>query len=394
MHIANRLLTLQPSLIINLNARAQELKAQGIDVISLAIGEPDFPTPAHIREAAKAAIDANFTRYTAVPGILDLRRAVGGYFERCYDVPVAPESIIVSAGGKHAIYNFMQGIINPGDEVIIPAPHWPSYPPIVELASGKPVIVSAGVGQGFKVNPTMLEPHCSMKTRLLILNSPGNPTGAVYSQEELDSLVEWALSHNIIVLSDEIYDQIVFPPARAASAIGWFAKHPDMVAVLNGVSKTFAMTGWRVGWLVGHPDLVTKLSAMQGQSTSGICSISQKAALAALTGSMDDVADMLAAFQRRRDRAMDIIREWPLAICPQPDGAFYLFVDIHRYYGKAIRNSTEICAHLLDRAFTAIVPGAAFGNDDCIRISYAVADEVLETALARVGRELQGLFHV
>ncbi|MDR2054295.1 MAG: pyridoxal phosphate-dependent aminotransferase [Desulfovibrio sp.] len=391
MLVADRLQSLQPSLTISLNARAQELRAQGIDVTSLAIGEPDFPTPAHIREAAKNAIDANFTRYTAAPGIPELRKAVGGYFERQYGVPVPPESVIVSAGAKHAVFNLAQGLLNPGDEAIIPAPYWLSYPPIVELAGGRAVTILAGADRGFKITPDMLEARRSSKTRLLVLNSPSNPTGVVYTQTELDALVNWAISHKIFVLSDEIYDQLVFDPAKAASAIGWFARYPDLVAVLNGVSKTFAMTGWRVGWLVGHPDLIKKLSALQGQSTSGICSIAQKAALAALTGPMDCVADMRGAFQRRRDAAMKIINSWPLAVCPQPDGAFYLFVDVRRSYAGSIKNSTDMCAHLLDKALVSVVPGAAFGDDNCFRLSYAVADDALKAALQRVGEELAKL---
>ncbi|MDR1659974.1 MAG: pyridoxal phosphate-dependent aminotransferase [Desulfovibrio sp.] len=391
MFIANRLQSLQPSLTISLNARAQELRGQGIDVTSLAIGEPDFPTPAHIREAAKNAVDANFTRYTAAPGIPELRKAVGEYFERQYGVPVPPEAVIVSAGGKHAAFNLAQGLLNPGDEAIIPAPYWLSYPPIVELAGGRPVTVLAGADKGFKITPDMLEALRGPKTRLLVLNSPSNPTGVVYSQAELDALVNWAVSHKIFVLSDEIYDQLVFEPAKAASAIGWFAKYPDLVAVLNGASKTFAMTGWRVGWLAGHPDLIRKLSALQGQSTSGVCSIAQKAALAALTGPMDCVADMRGAFQRRRDAAMKIINTWPQAVCPRPDGAFYLFVDVHRSYTGAVQSSTDICSHLLDRALVSMVPGAAFGDDNCIRLSYAVADDVLRAALRRVGEELEKL---
>ncbi|MDR1776752.1 MAG: pyridoxal phosphate-dependent aminotransferase [Desulfovibrio sp.] len=391
MRIADRLNSLQPSLTITLNARAHELKSQGVAVTSLAIGEPDFPTPPHIREAAKKAVDANFTRYTAAPGIPELRTAAGQYFERQYGVPVAQESVIVSCGGKHALYNFMQGFLNPGDEVLLPAPYWLTYPPVIELAGAKAVIVPAGAEHAFKVTPSILESYCTARTKLLILNSPSNPTGAVYTQAELDALVDWALSHNIFTLSDEIYDQLVYAPAKAATAIGWFVKNPEMVAVVNGVSKTFAMTGWRVGWLAGHPDLIKKLSALQGQSTSGICSIAQKAALAALTGPTDCVENMRDAFQRRRDAAMKIIRNWSLAVCPQPDGAFYLFVDVSRYYNATVKNSTDICAHLLDKALVSMVPGAAFGDDGCIRLSYAVADDVLVEALQRVGAELAKL---
>ncbi|MDR2820849.1 MAG: pyridoxal phosphate-dependent aminotransferase [Desulfovibrio sp.] len=391
MRIAERLSAVKPSQSLAVNSRALELKAQGVNVTSLAIGEPDFPTPDHIREAAKAAIDAGFTHYTAVPGIPELRKAAGEYFGRHYSVTVPAESIIIAAGGKHAIYNFAQAFINPGDEVLIPSPYWLSYPDIMALAGGRPVAVHAGAECGFKVTTAMLDEHAGPKTRLLILNSPGNPTGVVYTQEETDALVQWALDRGIFVLSDEMYDQLVFSPAKPASVVSWFEKYPEQVAIVNGVSKTFAMTGWRVGYMAAHPELVKKMSTIQGQSTSNICSIAQKAALAALTGPMNCVEQMRAAFQRRRDAAMRVIESWPWAVCPKPDGAFYLFVDVSRCYGTTARNSTEICTLLLDKAQVALVPGVAFGDDNCLRISYAVADEALSEALARVGGTLSEL---
>lgn len=391
MRIAERLSAVKPSQSLAVNSRALELKAQGVNVTSLAIGEPDFPTPDHIREAAKAAIDAGFTHYTAVPGIPELRKAAGEYFGRHYSVTVPAESIIIAAGGKHAIYNFAQAFINPGDEVLIPSPYWLSYPDIMALAGGRPVAVHAGAECGFKVTTAMLDEHAGPKTRLLILNSPGNPTGVVYTQEETDALVQWALDRGIFVLSDEMYDQLVFSPAKPASVVSWFEKYPEQVAIVNGVSKTFAMTGWRVGYMAAHPELVKKMSTIQGQSTSNICSIAQKAALAALTGPMNCVEQMRAAFQRRRDAAMRVIESWPWAVCPKPDGAFYLFVDVSRCYGTTARNSTEICTLLLDKAQVALVPGVAFGDDNCLRISYAVADKVLSEALARVGGTLSEL---
>ncbi|MDR3363205.1 MAG: pyridoxal phosphate-dependent aminotransferase [Desulfovibrio sp.] len=391
MRIAERLSAVKPSQSLAVNSRALELKAQGVNVTSLAIGEPDFPTPDHIREAAKAAIDAGFTHYTAVPGIPELRKAAGEYFGRHYGVTVPAESIIIAAGGKHAIYNFAQAFINPGDEVLIPSPYWLSYPDIMALAGGRPVAVHAGAECGFKVTTAMLAERAGPKTRLLILNSPGNPTGVVYTQEETDALVQWALDRGIFVLSDEMYDQLVFSPAKPASVAGWFEKYPEQVAIVNGVSKTFAMTGWRVGYMAAHPELVKKMSTIQGQSTSNICSIAQKAALAALTGPLDCVEQMRAAFQRRRDAAMRVIESWPWAVCPKPDGAFYLFVDVSRCYGPTARNSAEICTLLLDKAQVALVPGVAFGDDNCLRISYAVADEVLSEALARMGGTLSEL---
>lgn len=391
MQISDRLSNIKPSLTLSVNSRALELKAQGISVISLAVGEPDFPTPKHVCEAAKAAIDDNFCRYTAVPGIPELRKAAGAYFERNYGVPVPMESIVVGAGGKHCLYNFMQAMLNPGDEVLVPAPYWLSYPDMVMLTGATPVSVLAGPEQGFKVTPAMLEAHTTDKTKLLILNSPSNPTGAVYTEAEFTAIMDWAIARGLFVLSDEIYDQLVFAPAKMTSAIGWFAKYPEQVAVLNGLSKSYAMTGWRVGFLAAHPTLIKKISAMQGHSTSNICSIAQKAGLAALTGSMECVDKMREAFVRRRDLAMKIIEGWPFAICPKPDGAFYLFLDVSKCYGGSVSNSTELCTLLLDKAHVAVVPGAAFGDDKCIRFSYAVGDDVLKGALENIGAVLAKL---
>ncbi|MBO4300057.1 MAG: pyridoxal phosphate-dependent aminotransferase [Desulfovibrio sp.] len=391
MQISQRLSSIKPSLTLSVNSRALELKAQGVAVTSLAVGEPDFPTPRHVCEAAKAAIDQNFCRYTAVPGIPELRKAAGAYFERQYRVPVPAECIIIGAGGKHCLYNFMQATLNPGDEVLVPAPYWLSYPDMVRLAGAVPVSVPAGPERAFKVTPDMLEAHVTEKTKLLILNSPSNPTGAVYTEAEFSAIMEWALARGLFVLSDEIYDQLVFAPARMTSAIAWFAKYPEQVAVLNGLSKSFAMTGWRLGFLAAHPDLIKKISALQGHSTSSICSITQKAALAALTGPMDCVHEMRKAFVRRRDLAMEIIAGWPGVVCPKPDGAFYLFLDVSACYGGDVRDSATLCTRLLDRAHVAVVPGAAFGDDRCIRFSYAVGDDVLRDALTRVGTELAAL---
>ena len=391
MQISDRLSSIKPSLTLSVNSRALELKAQGISVISLAVGEPDFPTPKHVCEAAKAAIDDNFCRYTAVPGIPELRKAAGAYFERNYGVPVAMESIVIGAGGKHCLYNFMQATLNPGDEVLVPAPYWLSYPDMVMLTGATPVPVLAGPEQGFKVTPAMLEAHTTDKTRLLILNSPSNPTGAVYTEAEFTAIMDWAIARGLFVLSDEIYDQLVFAPAKMTSAISWFVKYPEQVAVLNGLSKSYAMTGWRVGFLAAHPALIKKISAMQGHSTSNICSIAQKAGLAALTGSMECVDKMREAFVRRRDFAMKIIEGWPFAICPKPDGAFYLFLDVSRCYGGSVNNSTDLCTLLLDKAHVAVVPGAAFGDDKCIRFSYAVGDDVLKGALESIGAVLADL---
>lgn len=391
MEFSERLSQIQPSMTLAINARAQQMRAEGKDVISLAVGEPDFPTPEFIREAAKKAIDDNFTRYTPVAGMPALREAAGRYFEKYYQTPVAPESIIMGAGGKSCLYTLMQTMLNPGDEVLIPSPYWVSYPAMALLAGAKPVYAQAGAAEGFKVSPLRLEELTTEKTRLLILNSPCNPTGAVYSDREFMNIMRWALGRNIYVLSDEIYDQLIYPPSRMTSAITWFANCPELVGVVNGLSKSFAMTGWRVGFMAAHPEIIKKMAMLQGHSMSNICSIAQKAALAALTGPDECVAEMRQVFERRRDKAMRIVGQWEKVVCPRPDGAFYLFMDVSAYYTARIADSVSLCEYLLEQARVAVTPGAAFGDDRCVRLSYAVADEALELALARIGAALMSL---
>lgn len=389
MRIADRLQCIKPSATLAVNAKALELKSKGIKVASLAIGEPDFNTPAHICAAAKQAMDAGHTRYTAVAGIPELRKAVGGYFSRTYGVSVPNESVVISNGGKHSLFNIFQALLNPGDEVLIPAPYWISYPDMVLLASGLPVSVPAGSAEGFKITPAGLEKYRSPQTRMLIVNSPSNPTGAVYSREELDAIMQWAMDHDIFVISDEIYDQLVYAPAQAASVIKWWERFPEKVAVVNGVAKTFAMTGWRVGYAVVHPALAKAMTTLQGQSTSNVCSVAQWAAVAALDGPMDCVRVMQESFLRRRNHALSKINTWGNVVCPQPEGAFYLFADVSALYRPGMSNSAELCTRLLEEVHVALVPGVAFGDDACVRLSYAVADSVLDEALDRVGAFLQ-----
>ncbi len=391
MQISDRLLRLKPSQTLVMNAKAIELKAKGVKVVSLAVGEPDFPTPGHICEAAKKAIDEGFTRYTVAAGIVELRRAVGGYLKSQYGLEIGPENVLCSAGGKHALFNYMLTVLNPGDEAIVPAPYWVSYPDMLGLAGAKTIVVSAGVEDGFKLDPKKLERAITPRTRLLVLNSPCNPTGAVYSESELAAIMDVALGAGLMVIADELDDLLVFPPARMASGCPWMAKYPEQVSILGGVSKSFAMTGWRMGYLVSHPDIVKKATTLQGQSTSNISSITQKAALAALTGGLDCVEGMRAAFRRRRDLALDIIGGWPFARCPRPDGAFYLFVDVHKCYGSEVRNSGELCQLLLEEGHVATTPGVAFGDDRCVRLSYAVSDETLREGLEVMGRILSRL---
>lgn len=391
MEFAHRLDNLAPSMTLAINATAQKMRSQGIDVISLAVGEPDFHTPDFIKAAAIKAIEDNFSRYTPVAGIPELRKAAGNFFERYYQTPVAPENIIMGAGGKQCLYTFIQAWINPGDEVLIPSPCWVSYPDMVKLAGGIPVLVDTSLENGYKATPMQLENKTGEKTRLLILNSPCNPTGAVYSDREFMNIMRWALARNIYVLSDEIYDQLIYPPAKMTSAITWFANCPELVGVVNGLSKSCAMTGWRVGFMAAHAEIIKKMCLIQGHSLSNITSIAQKAALAALTGPDDFIRQMRSAFERRRSLAMNILKNWKNANAPKPDGAFYLFVDMHKYYNGTIKSSVDLCAFILEKAHVATVPGSAFGNDNCIRLSFAVSDDVLEKAMTKIGDVLTGL---
>jgi len=337
MRISDRLTRIKPSATLAVNAKALELKAKGVQVVSLAVGEPDFPTPKHVREAAKTAIDESFTRYTQVPGIPELRQAVCGYFARFYGVDAPMEATVVTNGGKQALYNLFQCLLNPGDEVLVPAPYWVSYP-----------------------------------------------------AAETDAIMEWAIARDLFVISDEIYDRLVYEPAEAVSVCDWWARHPENVAVVNGLAKTFAMTGWRVGYTLAHPDLIKAMTKIQGQSTSNICSVAQKAALAALTGPYDAVEDMKKAFRRRRDLAHAIVSAWPGVVCPKPDGAFYLFADMRALFTPALPDSASLCTHIMEQANVALVPGAAFGDDACLRFSYAVSDDTLMIALDKVAKVLFG----
>jgi len=391
MRLSNRIQQVKPSATLTINAKANQLKAQGRDVLSLAAGEPDFPPPEHVLQTAKEAIDSGFSRYTPVPGIPELRQAVADYFQRQFSFAATPDMTIVTNGGKQGLYNLCQVLLDPGDEVLIPAPYWVSYPDMVSLAGGSPVIVPTQPEKSFLLNLEDLETALTSRTRALILNTPSNPTGCHYPQEELDQVVEWAISRGLVVISDEIYDQFVYSPAQPATAVHWLGKAPEQVAVVNGLSKCFALTGWRIGYVLAAQELVSSLSKIQGQSTSNICSIAQKAALAALSGPWDFLEEQRRIFAARRDKALDTISSWPNVHCPKPEGAFYLFPRVDGYFTPEIPDSTGLCAHLLDQAEVAMVPGKAFGDDRCIRLSYATDEATLMAALERIGRSLQAM---
>ncbi|MFH1915384.1 MAG: pyridoxal phosphate-dependent aminotransferase [Pseudomonadota bacterium] len=389
MRISDRLERIKPSATLAVNAKAQELKAQGREIISLAVGQPDFGTPAHVCESAKAALDEGFTRYTPVPGIPELREAVAGYYGRFYGAKASADNTIVSNGGKQVLYNLLMALLNPGDEVLVPAPYWVSYPAMIQLADGVSVFVPTTADQDYLVTPDALEAARTERTRVLILNSPSNPTGCCYTQAQLDAIAAWARAKGVFVISDEVYDRLVYAPAEPASLAKTWEAHPEAIAIVGALSKSFCMTGWRVGYALAHEALVKAMSKIQGQSTSNVNSIAQKAALTALSGSWDIVDEMKRAFVRRRDIAYEIITGWG-AQCPKPDGAFYLFPVLDRFYTPDAPDSAAMCTKLLDEAGVALVPGSAFGDDKCIRFSYAVDDDTLRTALDKVGRVLIG----
>lgn len=391
MELSHRVQRIQPSATLTINAKAAEMKSRGLDVISLAAGEPDFCPPDHVTTRAIQAVKNGHTRYTPVPGTMQLRRAVADYFAHFYGVQPDPETVLVGNGGKQCLYNLCQALIDPGDEVLIPAPYWVSYPEMVRLAGGEPVVLTTDPAQDFLLEPDQVVTAVGPRTKALVLNTPSNPTGCHYSQQRLDRIVELALEHDLYVISDEIYDQLVFPPAEPASAAHWLDSGPRNVAVVNGLSKSFALTGWRIGFLLAQKEVVQAVSKIQGQSTSNVCAIAQEAAVAALEGSFDFLAEKREILAGRRDKALERIGSWSRAQCPRPDGAFYLFPRLDGYYGGSITDSTSMCTYFLDQAEVALVPGAAFGDDRCVRLSYALNEKDLDRALDRMGEALAKL---
>jgi aspartate aminotransferase len=387
MRISDRLARIKPSATLAVNTKAQELQAQGRQIISLAVGQPDFGTPEHVCKAAKAALDEGFTRYTPVPGIPELRDAVAAYYERFYGAKASGVNAIVSNGGKQVLYNLLMALVNSGDEVLIPSPYWVSYPAMVQLAEGVSVFVPTTAEEGYLVTLEGLEAARTDKTKVLILNSPSNPTGCCYTQAQLEAIAAWARANDIFIISDEVYDRLVYAPFTPASLAKTWEMYPETIAIVGALSKSFCMTGWRVGYALAHEDLVKAMTKIQGQSTSNINSVTQRAAVAALTGPWEVVEEMKVAFARRRDLAYEIITGWG-AECPKPDGAFYLFPVLDKFYTEDAPDSAAMCTKILEEVGVALVPGSAFGDDKCIRFSYALDDEILKEALAKVGSVL------
>ena len=393
--LSDRLSRLSPSATLAMSQKSSELQAQGIDVVNMSVGEPDFPTPAHIKAAAVKAIDENWTRYSPVPGYPDLKQAISKKLKTENGLDYTPSQILVSNGAKQSVCNTIMAIVNAGDEVIIPAPYWVSYPQMVLLAEGTPVFVEAKIEQDFKITPEQLEAAITPKTRAIILCSPCNPTGSVYSKKELEGLKDVLLKHErVIVIADEIYEHINYVGRHAS--IGEFQELKDRVVIINGVSKAYAMTGWRIGFIAAPEWIVKGCNKLQGQYTSGPCSISQKAAVAAYNGDQQCVEDMRQAFERRKNLIVKLTKEVPGLEVNNPEGAFYLFPKCSSFFGKTdgervIKNSTDFAMYLLEVGHVATVGGDAFGAPECFRMSYATSDENICEALRRIKEALAKL---
>lgn len=388
LSVSERLAALSPSETLAMSQKSNELKAQGIDVINLSVGEPDFNTPDHVKEAAKQAVDNNFSFYSPVPGYPALRNAICAKLKKENNLEYKPEQIICSNGAKQSVCNVLLSVIGKGDEVIIPAPYWVSYPEMVKLAEGTSVFVYAGIEQDFKITAEQLEEAITPKTKAIILCSPSNPTGSVYTKEELKALADVLAKHpNIVIIADEIYEHINYLDKH--ESIAQFENVRERVVIINGVSKGYAMTGWRIGWIAAPQWIASACNKLQGQYTSGPCSVAQKAAEAAYTGDQACVGEMRKAFERRKNLVVDLARQIPGLKVNEPKGAFYIFPDCSSYYGKSfngrkINDAGELAMFLLEEGHVACVGGTAFGAPNCIRMSYATSDDKLQEAFARI----------
>lgn len=386
--LSDRLNRLAPSATLAMSQKSSEMKAQGIDVINMSVGEPDFNTPDHIKNAAKEAVDNNYSRYSPVPGYADLRKAIAAKLKRENHLEYNINEILVSNGAKQSVCNTVMALVNDGDEVIIPTPYWVSYPQMVKLAGGNPVFINAGFEQNFKITAQQLKDAITPKTRLLILCSPSNPTGSVYTKDELESLAEVIKSHeDLFVLADEIYEHINYTGRH--ESIAQFPGMKERSIIVNGVSKAYAMTGWRIGFIAAQEWIVKGCNKLQGQYTSGPCSVSQKAAEAAYTLPQDCVEEMRKAFERRRNLIVELAKDIPGLEVNTPQGAFYLFPKCSSFYGKSdgkrtINNSTDFAMYLLEVGHVATVAGDAFGDPECFRMSYATSDEYIREAMSRI----------
>lgn len=393
--LSDRLNRLSPSATLAMSQKSSEMKAQGIDVINLSVGEPDFNTPDHIKDAAKKAVDENYSRYSPVPGYPELRKAIVTKLQKENNLEYGLNEVLVSNGAKQCVCNAVMALVNNGDEVIVPAPYWVSYPQMVKLAGGTPVYVNAGFEQNFKMTPQQLEAAITPKTKMLILCSPSNPTGSVYSKEELKALAEVIRRHDdLYVLADEIYEHINYVGRH--ESIAQFDGMKERCIIVNGVSKAYAMTGWRIGYMAAPEWIIKGCNKLQGQYTSGPCSVSQKAAEAAYTLDQGCVEDMRLAFERRRNLVLKLAKEIEGLEVNVPEGAFYLFPKCSSFFGKhtdgyVINNATDLAMYLLEVGHVATVSGDAFGDPECIRFSYATSDDNLREAMRRIKETLARL---
>jgi aspartate aminotransferase len=388
IQLSERLLAMQESATIAMSRKSRELKAEGKDIISLSLGEPDFFTPQFIKDAAVDAMENNFTMYTPVPGYDDLRESISMKFKRDNGLDYAKDQIVVSTGAKQSIANVVLSIVGPGDEVIVPAPYWVSYVEIVKVAEGTPVVINAGIENDFKINGKQLEAAITPKTKMLIFSTPCNPTGSVYTKEELKDLADVLKKYpHIVVIADEIYEHINFIGKH--ESLAQFPEVYNQVVTINGVSKAWAMTGWRLGYIGAPKVIADACNKVQGQFTSGTCSITQKAAIAAMKADPSVLNEMIAAFNNRRKLVLSALNEMPGVNANVPVGAFYVFPEISSFFGKSyngftIHNADDICLYLLAEALVALVTGDAFGDPNCIRISYAASEETLTEAMKRI----------
>ena len=393
--LSERLNRLSPSATLAMSQKSNELKAQGVNVINLSVGEPDFNTPTHIKEAAKEAIENNFSRYSPVPGYPELRNAIVAKLKNENGLDYTAAQISCANGAKQSVCNAIMVLVDKGDEVIVPAPYWVSYPEMVKMADGTPVIIPAGIEQDFKITPAQLEAAITPRTKALILCSPSNPTGSVYSKEELAALAEVLAKYpQVIIIADEIYEHINYVGKH--ESIAQFENVREQVVIVNGVSKAYAMTGWRIGFVAGPEWIVEAINKLQGQYTSGPCSVSQKAAEAAYTGTQAPVEEMRQAFERRRDLIVKLAKEIPGLEVNQPQGAFYLFPKCDSFYGKSagdrtINDADDLAMYLLEVGHVACVGGTSFGAPECIRMSYATSDENIVEAMRRIKEALAQL---
>jgi aspartate aminotransferase len=395
MWLSKRVCGVKPSPTLAIDSKAKALKAQGIDIISFGAGEPDFDTPDNIKEAAKKAIDEGFTKYCPVNGTPDLKQAIVEKFKKDNNLSYGADEIIVSCGAKHSLYNLFQAILGPGDQVIVPAPYWVSYPDMASLAGAKAKVIKTREQDGFRIDPNVLEKAITPKTKALIINSPSNPTGGTYTSEELKTIADICLRHNLLVISDEIYEKLVYDHFTFASIAGVSPEMKARTLVVNGISKAYAMTGWRIGYTAGPKEIISAMGTIQSQSTSNPTSIAMKAATEALSGSQASVETMRQEFEKRRNYIVDRLNHIKGVRCFKPQGAFYVFPNIKKllgksYQGVAISTCSDLAAFLLDKAKIAVVPGSAFGAPGYVRLSYATSMENIQKGLDRFEEAVTG----